>query len=60
MRLSAILLLSTVLLAGCQTFERETPCRALEKPPRTIHEVWKRQAESVRNWILNWHAKDAK
>jgi hypothetical protein len=40
--------------------EVEEACRALEKPPRTIPEVWKRQAESVRNWILDMHSKNAK
>ena len=40
--------------------EVEEACRVLENPPRTIHDIWKRQAESVRNWILNSHSKDAK
>ena len=34
--------------------------QALENLPKTIPEVWKRQAESVRNWILESQSKEGK
>jgi hypothetical protein len=37
--------------------DAEEACRILENPPKTTPDVWKRKAESVRNWILRSQAK---